>query len=257
MFHVRRMFGGNLAVGWPAALVARHYMDGFVDRLTSAVRVSEDFYTAIARHPKVTVERIPERHQPLAPDLEGRRRRARWHATLSDRGILLPGGIARGGGDAGGQRNLESHDRGGSRAGIRAGARMTAAASPRMPPSDAPEAQLAAFMARDDPGVARVAQEARAELRHQLPGAFELVYDNYNALVIGFSPTEKTPDAIRVGGALPAVGLTLLPLRRDAARSAPFAPGQRQAGSFDSCRGRAYLESACGTSVAADGGRAV
>ena len=73
---------------------------------------------------------------------------------------------------------------------------MTAAASPRMPPSDAPEAQLAAFMARYDPGVARVAQEARAELRHQLPGAFELVYDNYNALVIGFSPTEKTPDAI-------------------------------------------------------------
>ena len=31
MFHTRRMFGGNLAVGWPAALVARHYMDGFVD----------------------------------------------------------------------------------------------------------------------------------------------------------------------------------------------------------------------------------
>ena len=59
MFHVRRMFGGNLAVGWPAALVARHYMDGFLDRLKSAVRVSEDFYTAIARHPKVSVSRIP------------------------------------------------------------------------------------------------------------------------------------------------------------------------------------------------------
>ena len=59
MFHVRRMFGGNLAVGWPAALVARHYMDGFVDRLKSAVRVSEDFYAAIAQHPKLAVERIP------------------------------------------------------------------------------------------------------------------------------------------------------------------------------------------------------
>jgi threonine aldolase len=59
MFHVRRMFGGNLAVGWPAALVARHYMDGFVDRLKSAVRVSEDFYAAIAKHPKLAVERIP------------------------------------------------------------------------------------------------------------------------------------------------------------------------------------------------------
>ena len=58
MFHVRRMFGGNLAVGWPAALVARHYMDGYLDRLKSAIRVSEDFYTAIARHPKVSVSRV-------------------------------------------------------------------------------------------------------------------------------------------------------------------------------------------------------
>jgi threonine aldolase len=52
------MFGGNLAVGWPAALVARHYMDGFVDRLTRAVEVSEEFYRAISAHPRVTVERI-------------------------------------------------------------------------------------------------------------------------------------------------------------------------------------------------------
>ena len=36
MYHVRRMFGGNLAIGWPAVLVARHYMDGFLDRLTNA-----------------------------------------------------------------------------------------------------------------------------------------------------------------------------------------------------------------------------
>jgi threonine aldolase len=59
MFHTRRMFGGNLAVGWPAALVARHYMDGFVDRLQRAVAVSESLYTALARHPKVSIERIP------------------------------------------------------------------------------------------------------------------------------------------------------------------------------------------------------
>jgi threonine aldolase len=59
MFHVRRMFGGNLAVGWPAALVARHHMDGFLDRLTAAVRISEAFYVEIARHPKVRIERMP------------------------------------------------------------------------------------------------------------------------------------------------------------------------------------------------------
>jgi threonine aldolase len=59
MFHTRRMFGGNLAVGWPAALIARHYMDGFVERLQSAVEVSEAFYRGIGAHPRVTVERIP------------------------------------------------------------------------------------------------------------------------------------------------------------------------------------------------------
>jgi threonine aldolase len=59
MFHVRRMFGGNLAQGWPAALVARHYMDGFIDRLKTAVRTSEEVFRALARHPRVTIERIP------------------------------------------------------------------------------------------------------------------------------------------------------------------------------------------------------
>ena len=59
MFHVRRMFGGNLAVGWNAALVARHYMDGFEGRLKSAVQTSETFYAAMAKHPKLGIERIP------------------------------------------------------------------------------------------------------------------------------------------------------------------------------------------------------
>ena len=59
MFHARRMFGGNLAVGWNAALVARHYMDGFEGRLKSAVQHSENFYAAMAKHPRMAVERIP------------------------------------------------------------------------------------------------------------------------------------------------------------------------------------------------------
>jgi threonine aldolase len=59
MFHVRRMFGGNLAQGWAAALVARHYMEGYIDRLKAAVRVSEDLFAALGRHPRLTIERIP------------------------------------------------------------------------------------------------------------------------------------------------------------------------------------------------------
>lgn len=91
MFHVRRMFGGNLAVGWPAALVARHYMDGFVDRLKSAVRVSEDFYTTIARHPQVSVSRIPNGTNLTRIALKGANVAA-VRKKLLDRHIQMPGG---------------------------------------------------------------------------------------------------------------------------------------------------------------------
>jgi hypothetical protein len=59
-----------------------------------------------------------------------------------------------------------------------------------------PERQLADFMARYGAEVAAVARAARRKLRDLLPGACELVYDNYNALVIGFGPTERSSDAI-------------------------------------------------------------
>jgi threonine aldolase len=91
MFHVRRMFGGNLAVGWPAALVARHYMDGFLDRLTNAVRVSEAFYTAVARHPRVRITRIPNGTNLTRVTLVGADVKA-VQQTLAGRGIVLPGG---------------------------------------------------------------------------------------------------------------------------------------------------------------------
>jgi hypothetical protein len=58
------------------------------------------------------------------------------------------------------------------------------------------EKQLAAFMAAYTPAIASTARAARAKLRALLPGATELVYDNYNALVIGYGPGEKTSEAI-------------------------------------------------------------
>src|SRR5215216_2858546 len=36
----------------------------------------------------------------------------------------------------------------------------------------------------------------RKALRRRFPTAYELVYDNYNFLVIGYSPTERPSDAI-------------------------------------------------------------
>jgi len=52
----------------------------------------------------------------------------------------------------------------------------------------APEEQLDSFIAKYIPEIGALAQEALAKMRARLPGAIELVYDNYNALAIGFSP---------------------------------------------------------------------
>lgn len=59
-----------------------------------------------------------------------------------------------------------------------------------------PDEQLEAFIARFTPQVASLTRAVLAKMRARLPGALELVYDNYNALVIGFSPTERASDAI-------------------------------------------------------------
>jgi threonine aldolase len=90
MFHVRRMFGGNLAAGWNAALVARHYMNGFEDRLKNAVKVSETFYDAMAKHPKLSIERVPNgtnltrvSFKGVSPAEVGKR--------LAERGIAMSG----------------------------------------------------------------------------------------------------------------------------------------------------------------------
>ncbi len=58
-----------------------------------------------------------------------------------------------------------------------------------------PEQQLDAFIARFTPDVAGVALAVLARVRRLMPGAVELVYDNYNALVIGFGPSERASDA--------------------------------------------------------------
>ena len=72
---------------------------------------------------------------------------------------------------------------------------MIAAARSRVS-ATTPSAQLSRFMGRFARSVVTVAKQARARLRRQMPTANELVYDNYNALVIGFGPTERASDAV-------------------------------------------------------------
>ena len=58
------------------------------------------------------------------------------------------------------------------------------------------EEELAGFIAKYTAEIGSLARSIRAEMRRRYPMANELVYDNYNALAIGFGPSEKTSEAI-------------------------------------------------------------
>ena len=57
-------------------------------------------------------------------------------------------------------------------------------------------AQFREFLAKFEPAVAAEARRALGKTRALVPGAMELVYDNYNALVVGFGPSERASEAV-------------------------------------------------------------
>ncbi|MFT3913598.1 MAG: DUF1801 domain-containing protein [Anaeromyxobacteraceae bacterium] len=59
-----------------------------------------------------------------------------------------------------------------------------------------PERRLASFVAKFTPSMAARIRAARRKLRALVPGATELVYDNYNFFVIGFGPGPRPSDAV-------------------------------------------------------------
>ena len=85
---------------------------------------------------------------------------------------------------------------------------MTGPAKKSKAESSDAEAQLETFIAKFDPKYQAVIRETRRALRKRLPGTNELVYDNYNALAIGFGPTQRTSEAI-VSLAIYARGVNL------------------------------------------------
>lgn len=56
--------------------------------------------------------------------------------------------------------------------------------------------QLSEFMAKYEPEIAKRANAAVAKMRKIIPEATQLVYDNYNALVIGFCASDRPSDVI-------------------------------------------------------------
>lgn len=61
---------------------------------------------------------------------------------------------------------------------------------------DDAEAQLAGFIDRFDPVIAQRVRDCRTIMRRRFPTAFELVYDNYQALAIGYATTDRASDCI-------------------------------------------------------------
>ena len=77
------------------------------------------------------------------------------------------------------------------------------------PKAPTPEKQLAGFIAKFEPANARLIHALRAELRRLLPMAVEIVYDNYNFFVIGYSTTERPSNCIvSLAAAANGVGLS-------------------------------------------------
>jgi hypothetical protein len=57
-----------------------------------------------------------------------------------------------------------------------------------------PKAQLESFLAKFTPEMAKSTKGVLAAMGKICPGAIELVYDNYNALAIGFATGERVRD---------------------------------------------------------------
>ena len=58
------------------------------------------------------------------------------------------------------------------------------------------EARLRSFIGKFEPKDQRLIRAVRSAVRKRFPTANELVWDNYNFFVIGYSPTERPTDSI-------------------------------------------------------------
>jgi hypothetical protein len=67
---------------------------------------------------------------------------------------------------------------------------------PEQPSSSDAEEQLASFVAKFTPEMQDLIRGCRAQLAARFPDAVQLVYDNYNFLVVGFGPDQVVSHAI-------------------------------------------------------------
>lgn len=65
------------------------------------------------------------------------------------------------------------------------------------------EAEIDGFIAKYTPELQKELRAARAKMQRLVPNGYELVYDNYNALVFGFGPSERPSEALLSLAAMP------------------------------------------------------
>jgi|SRR5579864_1971395 len=73
---------------------------------------------------------------------------------------------------------------------------MSSTRNNRNPEATSAESQLRAFIEKFEPKDRRLIRAVRSAVRKRFPTANELVWDNYNFFVIGYSPTERPTDSI-------------------------------------------------------------
>ena len=61
--------------------------------------------------------------------------------------------------------------------------------------ADATERRIESFVAKYMPAIAVQLRDARQRLRAHFPRGVEMVFDNYNALVFGIGPTDRTRES--------------------------------------------------------------
>lgn len=64
------------------------------------------------------------------------------------------------------------------------------------PRNTSPQKQLDGFIAKYTPAMQKQAKAAIGKMRARLPGAVEMVYDNYQWLVVGYGPNDRASEAL-------------------------------------------------------------
>ena len=84
------MFGGALWGAWPHAAVAKHYAEGYLDRMKEAVAVSEQLLARLGADHAFKVTRVPGGTTAVRLDIVNPGGLAAYAGRLKRRGIALP-----------------------------------------------------------------------------------------------------------------------------------------------------------------------